>query len=347
MFWTGERIVVAEGTAEGSLADWASTWDTSLLGRKVLAFHLGDRQSGPLAFFTYIPCARRRDDEPRWRWWARGALARVPVVGQHRVRTLLRDVDGHFHRSDTFRMVVGEGPQDWLCFNGERVGIGDYRVQPANEPYQEWYGRTACIPLVIDADRRGHPPIHEHLAALEDADAVLATVAEAGPYTAELGDVHLRDSQAVTGVASSAAGAAPGRRLRGSVRDEGWTSLPNGSRALAIGMGRRDIGPLIVLSRNPPGAVEAPASTYRTEMLRLVLEGGLSVGDRRYRAGDWRLSDAGVAQGAVTHGPEGSVQLVLFADRQHCRPVEGDAMSGLDALLGAVSLQLGRVHVAP
>jgi hypothetical protein len=340
MLWAGDRIVVAGGVAEGSLGDWATTWDTCFLGRKVLAFHLGDRQSGPLVFFVYFPPALRGDGGPRWRGWTQDAFARLPVSRQHAVRALFGRADAHYHRSDTFRMMVSDSPEEWLCFNGERVGTGDYRVQPANVPYTEWYGRTGCISMTIDADRRGHPPIHGQLAGIEDADALLATVAAAGPYVSELGDVHLRNSDAVSGVASTAVDAAPGGGLSGSVGDDGWTALPNGSSVAAIVMGHPATGPMIVLSRNAPGAHEAPGGVYRTEILRLVLEGSVSVGDRSYRAGEWRLTDADVPQGAVTHGPEGSTQFLLFADRRYSLPVDGGTPCGIEALRAALSRQL-------
>ena len=347
MLWAGERIVVSGGVAEGSLADCATTWDTSLLGRKVLAFHLGDREAGPLVFFTHIPRGMRTRDQPWWRGCVVEAFSRLPISGQHRVRTLLGKAEGHFHRSDTFRMVVSDGPGAWLCFNGRRVRRGHYRVQPANVPYSEWYGRTGCIPLTIDADRRGHPPLDGEVAQSKDAAAVMARVATAGPYLSELGKIHLYDDDAVSGVASTAARAAPGGTLSGSVDDDGWTELPNGSSAAAIAIGHPETGPMIVLSRNPPGAQEAPEGVYHTEMLRLVLKGSVSVGDRSYREGDWRLTDSDIRQAAVTHGPEGSTQLVFFADRRFLLPIEGDAPSGLEELQAALSREMHHAHSAP
>ncbi len=174
---------------------------------------------------------------------------------------------------------------------------------------------------------------------------LLSTVAGAGSYVAELGAIHLRNSDAVSGVASTAANAAPGGRLSGSVGDDGWTTLPNGSSVMAIGIGHPETGPMIVLSRNVPDAYEAPEGVYNTEILRLVLKGSVSVGGQRYLAAEWRLSEANVRQDTVTHGSDGSTQLLVYADRRYAIPVHGDVPSGLAALQAALRRQLEPLHM--
>jgi hypothetical protein len=78
---------------------------------------------------------------------------------------------------------------------------------------------------------------------------------------------------------------------------------------------------LVLLSHNTPGAAEAPAGRYETDLLRMVLRGSCVVGDRTYEPFEFSAVAAGVSQGPVHHGPAGSTQLVFFADRRGWRPV--------------------------
>jgi hypothetical protein len=161
---------------------------------------------------------------------------------------------------------------------------------------------------------------------VDDESAVRARSA-GGAFVSQVHNFHTRDEDADAGMlVYTATARVPRTGLTGSFDDQGWARLSDGSKMAALFMGVPTTGPMVLLSHNAPGAVEAPAGTYTTETLRLILKGSCSVGDRSLGSGAWRVTDSNVAQGPVVHGPQGSMQLLFFADRRGWFPTNaGDS----------------------
>ena len=101
------------------------------------------------------------------------------------------------------------------------------------------------------------------------------------------------------------------------------------------------------MSRNAPNALEALAGRYATDMFRLVVEGSCRVGERTYRSHEFVTTAADVDQGPVVHGPEGSTQVVILADRRHWRPLTDDGVPvELPRITEIASLLASHTHTA-
>jgi hypothetical protein len=70
---------------------------------------------------------------------------------------------------------------------------------------------------------------------------------------------------------------------------------------------------MVSISRRGPGATE-PAHAHGCDYLALILEGSYEVGRRVYRPGDFRIQEAGSVYGPSRAGPDGCVQMVVFAN---------------------------------
>lgn len=259
-----------------------------------LPFLLGDPDSGPMARFLSFPPGRES----------------VRVNGK---------AYSHHHRTDTFRMALGPQPAQTRIL-GQWLDHGDFVLRGANDEYVEKSGgRGACL-LLVSADRRGYHPVYRP----QDREEAEGTLDESTSVV--FGDqpppFHQRDEDAILGPEASFA-ALPVQQpvLFGSMSDDReWLALEDGSRVGAVFMADPVGGPLVLLSNNTAGAREAPAGRATCDQVRLILAGSCHVGDRLYSQGDFRFTRAGSETGEVVHGPAGSRQVLIFADRRHWLP---------------------------
>jgi hypothetical protein len=316
VLWTDDSFPIVNGIADGSLDERDMKWENIFLDRKLLAILLGDPDSGPCVIIAEIPPqALSTASSPlgRLKQWGRAVL---PDPFDQLLRRILSLRGSHYHRSDTFRMVLGDNPKHSFTFGRGWHYAGGYRLQRSNHRYREWHSIHGNLEIIVDADRRGHSPIERDLRDFDDIESIRGSLQGAGTYVSQLRTFHTKDAEAVSGLGSTAVGYFPWSGLSGSFLDEDWARLSDGSKVAGLVMGDQVRGPLILLSRNAPNVVESPAGSHSTEILRIVLTGSCAIGDRSYGPGSWRLTDVDVNQEAVVHGPEGSTQLVLFGDRR-------------------------------
>ncbi|HSW17401.1 MAG TPA: hypothetical protein VLJ86_09255 [Ramlibacter sp.] len=259
-----------------------------------LPFLLGDPMTGPMARFLSFPPGRES----------------VRVNGK---------AYAHHHRTDTFRVALGPQPKQTRIL-GQWLDHGDFVLRGANDVYVEKSGGRGAALLLVSADRRGYHPVYS-AADREEAESTLDESASI-VFGENIPRFHERDEDAIMGPeASFAALQVQKPLLFGSISDDQeWTRLSDGSRVGAVFMADPVSGTLILLSNNAPNAIEAPAGRYPSDMVRLVVAGACSVGDRAYSAGDFRFTRAGTDEGEIVHGPSGSTQILIFGDRRGWLP---------------------------
>ncbi|UUZ66406.1 hypothetical protein LP417_32730 (plasmid) [Polaromonas sp. P1-6] len=259
-----------------------------------IPFLLGDPMSGPMARILSFPPGRES----------------VRVNGK---------AYAHHHRTDTFRVALGPQPMQTRIL-GEWLDHGDFVLRGANDNYVEKSGGRGAILLLVSADRRGYHPVYSD-ADREDAESTLDETASL-VFGDNMPHFHQRDEDAILGPEASFAGLQTQQPvLFGSMPDdETWHKLSDGSKVGAVFMADPVSGTLILLSNNTPNAMESPAGQYQTDMVRLVLSGSCSVGDRAYSAGDFRFTSQGNDEGEIVHGPTGSTQILIFGDRRGWLP---------------------------
>jgi hypothetical protein len=340
MLWT--NFPVQEGIVEGHI-DESGTWERVNSDRNRLVVLMGDPTSGPLVTLSDIDPGDPRNTPSRLRRLKLKALSILPEQVQQILRAMVSQRLTHHHRTDTFRMQVKDDPEQCIIFGSKRYGFGDFRLQPGMIRYREWSSHGGCLELEFYADRRGEPPIEDDVWAIDD-ESVVRSRSAGGTFLSQVHHFHTRDEDVIPGtLAYTATASVPRTGLTGSIDDDGWAVLSDGSKVAALFMGVPRTGPMVVLSHNTPGAVEAPAGTYPTEMLRLILKGTCSIGDRSFGPGSWRVTDANVTQGPVVHGPEGSMQLLFLADRRGWLPTTaGDSAGELVPRMSEQASVLGR-----
>jgi hypothetical protein len=220
----------------------------------------------------------------------------------------------HHHRTDTFRMPLMPGIERQLRNGPHWLSRGDYVLMRGNVTYAESSGGPASW-FLVDADRRGSvgEEYREIHGAYFGKDNLPSRFYDA-------------DEEAVIG-ATTTMGVLPTKgKLIGSVDDtRNWTDLSDGSTVLGVLMADAVSGPLVVISHNVPNAEEAPAGSYTTDTFRFLIAGECTIGDHTCRADDFVASEAGTVEGPVRHGPDGSTQVILYADRRGRlpQPVDG------------------------
>jgi len=255
-------------------------------------------------------------------------------------------VPTHYHRTDTFRMTVGSEKQQ-MKDAGDWLGEGDFLVLGANAVYTQTLSTHGFRDLVIEADRRGSASLETRRDPDEIIDELEAGQAERFAHTWRC---HRHDQDAISGVAATFATPMGKRqRILGSMRrDRDWDVLADGSRVAAIFLADPDCGPVVILSHNTPGAVESPSARYGSDRFRLILHGSCTVAGKTYTQGQFRLSQAGTVDGPVTHGPDGSSQLLLLTDRRTWLP-DDSAATGASPRLAELDTILTRQprHLQP
>jgi len=239
-------------------------------------------------------------------------------------------VPTHYHRTDTFRMTVGSEKQQ-MKDAGDWLGEGDFLVLGANAVYTQTLSTGGFRDLVIEADRRGSASLETKRDPDEIIEELEAGQAERFAHTWRC---HRRDEDAISGVAATFATPMGKRqRILGSIsQDQDWDVLSDGSRVGAIFLADPESGPVVVLSHNAPGAIESPDATYGGDRFRLILKGSCSVAGKAYTKGQFRVSEAGTVDGPVVHGPEGSSQLLVLADRRTWLPDDGAGIGATSRL---------------
>jgi hypothetical protein len=268
---------------------------------RVLNLNLGDPQSG--SFIALLDWDRMEFPEGQPR----------PEHG---------DAPLHHHRSPSFRIALG--PLDNQMYI-DRVwyGNGDYFVMDANKKYLDPSGVDGGKILLIVADRRGVPII----------------VPGQGMMKNYGGALHLRDEDALTGIAVTSDTEPRGGRIKGSIKDpSGWARLSDGSSIMGVLLTGQKDGPMVIMSRNAANAIECPAAHASTDELRLIVEGSCAIGGKTFQAGEFIATEAGAGTGEIVHGPQGSTQITYVMDRTRWAPtgIEGGGcarIAEIDAIL--------------
>lgn len=265
-----------------------------------LRIYLGDEHDGPLVWAFFVGPLETTGNEPRPEF---------------------RPAQAHYHRSPTFRVALGSQPKQFK-FDQDCYGSDDYILLDANRFYQDPMGVDGAEVLLMFADRRAYPPTNRKIADLS-SDEIMDRYAEVyGDFGAAIRQVTKSDDDADLGVSTSSFGKLRAGRLKGSLQDPStWSQLPDGSHVAAAVLGSKLGAPLLLMSSNAPGAEESPAGIASSDFYRIVTKGSCTIGDRTYEAGSFVAIEAGMPVGPVVHGPEGSRQIFLAADRRKWRQV--------------------------
>ena len=256
----------------------------------------------------------------------------------------------HHHRTDTFRIVLAPQPEQ-TRISGRWLGYGEFVLRQANDVYVETAGGRGLLMLLVSADRRGYHPVYaerdRHEAQSTRAETASVVFGTAQP------SFHARDEDAVTGlVADFGSPARCESAVFGSVFDHSnWSAASDGSRVAPILMGDSAVGPAVVLSNNRPDSLESPERRTSTDEFRLILAGSCTIGERVYTAGEFRVTGSGTVEGPVRHGPGGSTQVVVLANRSEWRSSAGlvrvdecARLSELDEMIRRLEALLDGAH---
>jgi hypothetical protein len=227
----------------------------------------------------------------------------------------LRHSPAHSHRTDTFRVAVGPGAQQFK--HGARwLGHGDFVLAGANDRYVETLGTEGLGMFTLKADRRGWPHGYEQDVENDKLLAAWPATFEKFFEAKDFWPLHQNDDQALHGIKVSFAHDPTQRRVWGSFSNrEGWHVLSDGTEVAVMLLGDTEHGTAVIVSHNPPNAVEIGHHHLGSDTYRLVLDGSVTVGETSFGPGQYRQSSAGSDEEAVVHGPEGSNQVLVLADR--------------------------------
>ncbi|EIV91545.1 hypothetical protein [Frankia sp. QA3] len=255
-----------------------------------------------------------------------GAVARMgdsdagPVVAMSiEGRIFPRKAPVHLHKSDSFRMALGEP----IRVGGTSYAHGEFRLQQADAFYgpEYWTDEVGTNQLLLMADRRGLKPY------LTDAQLQrLADTALADDVSLEGVAMLPRDADVPHAIANSfGAAPRPSHVDAGFTDTTGWPVLSDGSRLATIALGHRKSGVLLLCWDRPPGAAALPAFRLGADLVRLVVEGSCRIGEpgadvELGRLG-FRLQQEGTWHGASRSGPTGSKELWIVADRRAWPPI--------------------------
>lgn len=247
----------------------------------------------------------------------------------------------HFHRSDVFRIAIGEDSHQ-VNHAGVFLNPGDFFVMRASKRYTETLGLGNVRFVDLYADRRGIPATmadnKKHPAYDEKGmhEIVGQLFSSPPPF-------HTSDEQAVTGVATSFAPIPSGGRLHASMTNhDAWHTLADGSAVAVATVGDPVSGPLVIVSYTAPGTVE-PCATWQADVFRLVVGGSCSVGGVPLRARQFRAVEAGRPEGDAVHGSDGSAQVLIVADRRSWPPRLDSSSARLHEISAVVDTALAAV----
>jgi hypothetical protein len=307
----------AHGVLEGNIGitdEWLDLSTPSISSRLLQVF-IGDAVCGPALFF--YDYKRPPSGQPVPRDWGVPLPPHWPADQS--------DQYTHYHRTDVWRFQVADRDKEYFSIGPKKLHFADYYLQPANTWYIQTPGPDGLTAVNLVADRRGSTsidPLNRHLRGKEFVDCCAASglVSEASARS-----MHDDDAKAVSGLASTTGLKIPKAGLIGSLLDTtGWTTLPDGSRICAIFQADPLGGPMILLSHNAPGAVEARAGRYGSDTVRIILKGSCRVGGHVLGPLEFRALNAATEEDDVVHGDDGSVQVQYVADRRGWRSSGSD-----------------------
>ena len=246
----------------------------------------------------------------------------------------------HSHASDSLR----------LCFDGEygvgrtTYGPGGFRFQKGWVPYTgERFGTDGCWVLIMGGDRRGSRarPVDEELATSELEMMVRQGTKELVTSFGITVDDWLSDDPADTAGPSALVATmgvpTPSGKIDGTLGDPGWEPVGPGTRAAIALLGEPERGPVVVLSTTEADQRAMARCRFGTEVVRMVVRGRCTIGDREYGPGDLRIQRAETWCDEAVAGPEGLDEVLVIADRRHAAP----SVDAIDA--GAWPTALGEV----
>jgi hypothetical protein len=264
---------------------------------------MGDAEAGPLVWLFDGPPIERDDGATHSKHYA------------------------HLHHTPTFRMALGDELQQ-LLLNNRWYGPGEYFLLDANKRYSDPHSFAGYRELLVFADRRGLNPTSKDNVGQSEAQLLARNNRLFGDFGPGLSRLHTCDDEAVAGAAMSTRALDHGRKSNGCIYDQAdWATLSDGSRVAAAFMGDGACGPIVIMTENAPGA-EEPAGTCGADLFRLIVRGNCSIGGEPLDAGAFMACEAGAALDAVVHGPQGSTQVLVVADRRFWAPVAGGAPAG-------------------
>jgi hypothetical protein len=222
----------------------------------------------------------------------------------------------HKHKTDTFRMALGEP----IVVGRTSYAHGEFRLQEVDTYYgpELWTDEVGTNQMLIMADRRGGKP---YLTTPE-----LQALSDMGRSAEEdLGEgyrQHDRDAEIVHVLRNNFGATVHAGHWDGGFTDtSAWPQLGDGTRLGVIAMGPVDEGPLLLCWDRPPDGHELPGFVAATDLLRLVVEGSVCIEDAGGetttlgRLG-FRLQQEGTTHGASRPGPGGLKELWFLADRR-------------------------------
>jgi hypothetical protein len=217
----------------------------------------------------------------------------------------------HKHKSDTFRMALGEP----IVVGRRSYAHGEFRLQAVDTYYgpESWTDEVGTNQLLVMADRRGGRP---YLTTPE-----LQTLSDMGRSAEEdLGEGFRQHPPDATiahemrnnfGVSIHA-----GHWDAGFTDTSAWPEIGDGVRLGVIAMGPLVDGMLFLCWDRPAGAPEVSSFVTGTD-LAIIVVGGESVTPTRtlHRFG-FRLHQQGSEVESSRPGPDGVQELWLLADRR-------------------------------
>lgn len=244
----------------------------------------------------------------------------------------------HHHRAATFRICVGPS-REQLIDGRIKMGHGDFMVMPANYPYDQIVSPKGSAIFNMEADRRGSPSlVHgaDQEALVVGFEESLKDGTKYGYKFPDFRAFHTDEEadEAGAGVVSSSLQGdkvSGGKRIVGSFHDDSqWDVLADGSKAAIFHLGNPEWGPVVICLNTVAGVVESPRARYAGDRIRLLVGGSLEIGDREYFERQYRSTEAGTFEGPVVHGPKGSSEVIILADRRTWLPVEQEAGDATD-----------------
>ena len=248
----------------------------------------------------------------------------------------------HLHKTDTFRMALGEP----ITVGRTSYAHGEFRLQQVDTFYgpEYWSDEVGTNQLLIMADRRGGRPFltNPELQALSDMGR------SAEQDLAEGFRQHERDAEVPHEILNNfGATVHAGHWDAGFTDTSAWPLLSDGSRLGVIAFGLPDSGPLLICWDRPAGATPWPAAAFGCDLLTLVVEGSMTLGNRDMERLAFRLQQEGTTSDRVTPGPEGVKALWLLADRRTWEPTLEDVSEAEAALAAEVAGEVDRTLSSP
>lgn len=245
----------------------------------------------------------------------------------------------HLHKADTFRMAL-EAP---IVVGRTSYDHGRFRLQAADTYYgpEYWDDKIGTNQMLVIADRRGSRVFCTTAELQQMADEARRAEAEAEEA---FGFSQLpRDAEVDHVIAdSTGAGLHAGHWDGGFDEAASWPRLSDGTRLEVILMGDRRTGPLLLCFDRPAGAA-IPAFTSASDLLRLVVDGTTTIGDRLVPRRGFRVQQEGTRHGASVAGDCGSKELWLVGDRSTWAPdvtggVLADVVAEVERVVAGIAL---------